>query len=181
MPKRVKKTNEAGNIAVSQKSPEEQANVHQNITPTNMVVFTENELKNKQLSELKSILNVYKVNFDDGKKNTRTKLVGLILESQTKSLNDSGSTPSGLVNFKVVTPELSAVEKIQQSTVTYSISVTKMLKEYESVKIFASVSIPVDYSDADLIKSTEALGVAKTLVLSKLNEDLLSIKRELNM
>lgn len=135
-------------------------------------VFTEAELRSKENDELTAMLACYKVDpkKEDGK-NTTLKLVKLFLQAQQKCLQAGKKTPAALEAFKSG-GQLAAITASTKPTVTYSVSFTKNMENYESLKVMAEVTLPVNPTSQELADAKNTLAVAKELVESQLLNDI---------
>lgn len=64
-----------------------------------------------------------------------------------------------------------------KTSVSYRMSYTKNLGNYESIKIEVGVEIPLDIDDSTLTKVDELLVVAKKVVVDRLDSDLKDIEK----
>ena len=64
-----------------------------------------------------------------------------------------------------------------KTSVSYRMSYTKNLGNYESIKIEVGVELPLDIDDSTLTKVDELLVVAKKVVVDRLDSDLKDIEK----
>lgn len=64
-----------------------------------------------------------------------------------------------------------------KTSVSYRMSYTKNLGNYESLKIEVGVEIPLDIDDSTLTKVNDLLVVAKKVVVDRLDSDLKEIEK----
>lgn len=64
-----------------------------------------------------------------------------------------------------------------KTSVSYRMSYTKNLGNYESIKIEVGVEIPLDIDDSTLTKVSDLLVVAKKVVVDRLDSDLTDIEK----
>lgn len=64
-----------------------------------------------------------------------------------------------------------------KTSVSYRMSYTKNLGNYESIKIEVGVELPLDIDDSTLTKVDELLVVAKKVVVDRLDSDLTDIEK----
>ena len=64
-----------------------------------------------------------------------------------------------------------------KTSVSYRMSYTKNLGNFESIKIEVGVEIPLDIDDSTLTKVSDLLVVAKKVVVDRLDSDLKDIEK----
>ena len=64
-----------------------------------------------------------------------------------------------------------------KTSVSYRMSYTKNLGNYESLKIEVGVEIPLDIDDSTLTKVSDLLVVAKKVVVDRLDSDLKDLEK----
>jgi hypothetical protein len=142
------------------------------------VIFTEKELRGMEYPDLDGICSIYKIDIKaDGTKNTKAKYAKAILASQTAALAETNTTPAELMKFakSYEVQGLPMLQETQMGSVSYSIGLTKNLGNYESMKLSATVELPLEPTQADIEKAKKTLSIAKELVLGALEADLSSI------
>lgn len=88
------------------------------------------------------------------------------------------NTNSGRIQSKVPntanTPKSTTVDETD-SSITYEVSVTKQVGEFEYVKLTAGVTVPSNISDEELNRISGKLVVVRDKVVARLEDDFKSI------
>jgi hypothetical protein len=174
MPKREEPAAEEQKPVITRPRREEtEPEQHEETTEhTGNVVFTEDELKDKEPADLEAILTLYQVDWTKASgRNTKAKYTRLILDAQAKAI-EAGNTPAGLERFStaLVTGQLTSLAPV--GSVTYAMSYTKNLNNYNNAKIQVSVTLPLEPTDEDIAKAQQAVKIARSVVMEQLDADM---------
>lgn len=174
MPKRTE-TSEAQPTPEVKKSPEATKRPEPVVETKHSlaITFSEEELRSKANDQLIAMLACYGIDPKDHEgKNTTVKLVKLFLLAQQDCLKKGDNPPTGLESFKESHLSEALIQQAAKPQVTYSLSFTKNMENYESLKVMAEVTLPVNPTEQEITDARNTMSIARELVETQLLNDL---------